>query len=165
MFLGRVAAIAFAVVAATLAAQQTQLVHLPIKVTDVTGAVIPGAQIQIDRSSGETKIAVTTDNNGETAVDLSPENHVVSITAPGFASLNKKIELKDGSGQTFVAVLEVGGGGPCAPNVCVEQPTEIPIEFEHYPVDADIPLIPLQELALSAKLLRPRHASNRRNHT
>jgi len=147
----RIAAMALAFIAATLSAQQAQVVHLSIKVTDAVGAVIPGARIQNIPLAGETRILATTSNRGEAAIDLPPGNRIISIIAKGFAGRNIKIDPKNGSDQTIWAALE---GAPTIVDGVFIGGTYYAIPLEYPPVTAEIPLIPLEEFTAPAKPLR-----------
>jgi hypothetical protein len=148
------ATIASVVVAVALQAQTDQPVHITVKVTDQSGTVIPGARIQIDRPYGETIIDATTGRDGEAAVDLSPGDHVVAITATGFARLVWKIHSKNGSDQTIVASMHVAD----TPRqiIVVEEDKEAEIPLEHKTFAADIPLIPTREFPPPSRRLRHR---------
>jgi hypothetical protein len=140
MITARIAAIAFAVVSETLAAQQAQPAHISIRVTDVIGDIIPGARIQIDRAPGQTKIDGTTDRNGEAAVDILSGNHVISITCHAFEQLDRKIDVENGSDQNIAAVLRFGY--IASPSIVASEEIIIPLG---HPFDAtEIPLIPAE---------------------
>ena len=142
MLIARNAAITLALLSATLVAQQAPTAHLTIKVTDRTGAVIPGARIQIDRTSWQSKIAATTDPNGQASIDLPQGNHAIAISAQGFETSTRQFDVQQGSGQSIVAVLEIGQvSGPPIVAPWPDFPLERP------PFTTFIPLRPLQNLA------------------
>ncbi|MGD0732201.1 MAG: hypothetical protein ABR956_13145 [Terracidiphilus sp.] len=152
----RIVAIAFAFVAATLAAQQAQGVHLTIRVTDPWGAIVPGASIQAGAllCGTNTGISAITGETREAAIDLSTENHLITLTAKGFPPLFKMIDIRGGSEQTVVAVL-TSVATTFVDGICLHFPPN-EILLVHPPVTAEIPLIPLQEFTAPAKPLRHR---------
>jgi hypothetical protein len=87
----RIAALVFAVLSTTLAAQQT---YLAVKVTDCTGEVISGARIQIDPSPIEAKTSTTANRQGEAGLDPPPGSYVLSITYRGFKRWTRQIEVR-----------------------------------------------------------------------
>lgn len=87
-------------------------------VTDVTGSIIPGAQVTIRDIATGTVVNTTTSSAGTyTATGLLPSHYSVSVTAPGFSKTVKdqvnvevstqatiNIQLQTGSTETVVEV-------------------------------------------------------------
>ena len=134
MAIARIVAMTLALLPAMLAAQQVQQTPLTIRVTDQTGAVIPGARIQIDPSPGSRKVDTATDRIGEAIVELSPGSHVLSIAAYGFKKWIENIDVQDQPGQSIVAELKVASGDPV---VIFETPY---MPLDRIPIDISITL-------------------------
>jgi hypothetical protein len=107
MAVARIAAIALALYCSTLRSQQAEPVHFLIKVTDSTGAVIPGARIEIDHSPGGAEVAATADREGKAVLNLLPGPHDLMITSRLFERWAKHIVVGDAPGQDILAVMEV----------------------------------------------------------
>jgi hypothetical protein len=102
-----VAMLALGVCAGRCAAQPTQTVTG--KVTDISGAVIPGAKVTA-RLAAETANGeeTTTDSSGEFALaGLNPGEYVVTASATGFAPAEEKVRV-DGEPLTVSLTLKVG---------------------------------------------------------
>ena len=96
-----------------LAAAQTT--SLKVRVTDVSGAVVPGAQVEILRGAGGMK--VDTDGNGAAVFNLDPGSYVVRVTSRGFKPWTGKVDIAGSGEQTITASLSIGkslDGGPVA---------------------------------------------------
>lgn len=77
-------------------------------VVDPTGAVVPGAAVQIFDASGKAVDADTADDQGKYEFDgLAPGNYRVQITKPGFATLVQNVMVGGGE-QTLNGTLQVG---------------------------------------------------------
>jgi len=163
MAVARIAAIVLALCCSTLTAQQAQLVRLSIKVTDVTGTVIPGARIQIDRMSDGAELVATSDRDGKAALNLSPGTHDLTITARLFERWQKHIEVKNAPDQEILAVMEVD----CTHMICdilVTTGPEMPTT-ENQLIATDIPLLPTRQFLPPAKPFRPKPPPTRPNPT
>lgn len=132
----RIAA-ALLVLPAILAAQPVPASHITVKVTDITGAFIAGARIEIDPQPSKTTMAATTDRNGDAFLDVLPGSHVVRVSARIFVTLSETIELQKGIDETVTAVLEVATGDPVIIDASIEPDLRIPL-------DPPTMLIPLQ---------------------
>jgi hypothetical protein len=87
--------------------------HLTIRVTDVIGAVIPGAHVEIDRAPGAPVSLQLTDFKGELACNLPAGSHKISIHSSGFASWNGQIDILGETAQRLDAQLKIGrSSGP-----------------------------------------------------
>jgi hypothetical protein len=83
MAAARFAAVLLLVLAATLTAQNTSTGQVVINVVDPIGAVIPGAQVEIDPLSPSFR-TVKTDANGQAVIELPIGTHWLSVSASGF---------------------------------------------------------------------------------
>jgi hypothetical protein len=140
MAAAQIAAAVLAFLPAALIAQETPLGHLTIQVTDLSGAVVPGARIEIDPSPSHHQFALVTDSNGEVIFGLKAGNHVLTVSALGFATWSEKIDIQDASDQQIVAKLRLATISgpplvtPLTPEIDVIRPPEpaplCPIEVD-----------------------------------
>jgi hypothetical protein len=91
-----------------LVAQQGTLIPVTVKVTDQSGAVVPGAVVRID-SRWNSPNSVKTDSQGEVVLNLTPGVHSFLISESGFSNWKKQIDVRDISGQIVEATIEVAG--------------------------------------------------------
>ena len=79
-------------------------------VTDSSGAVIPGAQVEIrNLSSGATRDATTDDKGFYTITDLPPAHYSLKVTSKGFQTLSRPdVELQVSQDAEVNNVLTVG---------------------------------------------------------
>src|SRR5581483_7137531 len=74
------------------------------RVTDTTGAVLPGATVTLAPKGG----SGVTDNHGEyTILGLAPGEYTVSVSYVGFKAVAKNISLAAGQAARVDATLEV----------------------------------------------------------
>jgi hypothetical protein len=79
-------------------------------VTDPTGAVIPGATVHLTNVSSGLDRTVSTDATGQFAFDNVPFNpYRIAVSADGFASLNRNIEIRSVVGISLKLVLQIAG--------------------------------------------------------
>jgi len=80
-------------------------------VTDSTGAVVPDAAVKVtNQETGAVRNSVT-NGKGEYAItQLLPATYTLTVTAPGFASANKKVSVTVGSQNGVNIKLAVAGG-------------------------------------------------------
>ena len=79
-------------------------------VTDVTGAVIPNAEIKVTNAdTGAVRNAVTDSKGGYSVTQLLPAIYTVSFSAPGFSSASQKLQITVGSSNTVNVKLAVKG--------------------------------------------------------
>jgi hypothetical protein len=100
-----------------LGAQTAREVSLTIRVTDVTGAVVPRAHIALIRDE-TTKIWVEaeTDENGYAGLLVKPGSYRFSVASPGFFDWHEQIDVGDSAAQKIQVKLTVGS---CPPGPCV----------------------------------------------
>jgi len=95
-----------------LPAQQGTTTNVTIRVTDAVGAVIPHAQIRLVPAPDPVPPNLETDDHGERGIDLRAGSYALSVSARGFRTYTRHIDVKVPGGQfsaQFVpVVLEVG---------------------------------------------------------
>jgi hypothetical protein len=144
MAAGRIAAVLLAASLLTVAgAQQSSQTHLTVQVTDMTGALVPGARIKIDPTLPSDKSSLVTDSQGRATLDLPPGSYTLSITFTGFKEWTRQVEVQRGSVQVLPATLEVAPT-PCDPCGVFVWVPDIPVES---PEPAFLPLQPISNLA------------------
>jgi protocatechuate 3,4-dioxygenase beta subunit len=95
-------------------------------VLDMSGAVVPGAQIQVAQVGSEKKSTIRSNETGGFRLDsLARGSYRIEIIAPGFSTFKKQVFLWADREFRFQATLEVGSmGGP----IMVE-PVASPIRY------------------------------------
>jgi|GEM_PF-3149294 len=125
MAVARIAAVFFALLSVELSAQPAPQGSVTVQVTDRSGAVVPGARIEVDPSFSKPGSVFSTDSQGQAALELSEGSHVLSVVAPGFAKWMRSMNVQSGGGQVVTARLELEwaeSGGPI-----VASPPDIPL--------------------------------------
>ena len=145
----RIAVIGVVVCALHLGAQQVAKGNLTIRVTDQTGAVVPGARIEIDLAKSEADSVLRTDNQGEFTCDLSAGPHTISVFSPDFFRWKTQINIQGKTDQRLAATLEVAFySGPMVVAI-------YPSLFPELPKEAILlPTVPLATLPLAPKPAR-----------
>jgi len=109
----RTAAVFLLALAPVIRAQQNPKSIVAIQVTDTTGAVIPGAQIEVDPSPSQPGPTVKTDSEGQAVIDLSAGTHTLSIAAPGFKKWVLGLDVRGAPSQKVAVQLQIADiGGP-----------------------------------------------------
>jgi hypothetical protein len=145
----RIAAIALALCACTVLAQQPTVGILSVLVKDQSGAVIPGAHIVATVLTTGTRIEVTANGNGQAVVHLDQGSYDLKVWARGFETW-KDIEVEVNA-ETYRAVTLI------APDVHREvwvTSDVIEIPQEHPVLAAEISSIPMQQYVPPAKPFR-----------
>lgn len=105
--------------------QRTANSHITVKTVDQSGATIPGAQIEIRTSNGETVTLIKADADGDADVDLGRGNYQFVVSYPAFCPYKQTLELHDRSVTNIRAVLNVEScPGPCRAACIDVQPTQ-----------------------------------------
>ena len=112
-----------------------------VLVKDQTGAVVPGARIEVDPSLPTPGPVLNADSNGRALIDLPGGDHVFSISAPGFRRWTHLFEVSGTSGRLIEAVLHVAP--ICDPVVVAVFDEDIPLGI---PDPIFLPLQPLMNL-------------------
>ena len=77
-------------------------------VTDPTGAVIPGATVHLTNAMSGLDRSATTDATGHFVFSNVPFNpYRISVSAPGFASLSKQVEIRSVVGEDLKLALQI----------------------------------------------------------
>ena len=120
-----------------LFAQPAPQGNVTIQVKDFTGAVIPGARIEVDRSSSKPGAIFKTDSEGRAVLDLPAGAHILSITYPAFKQWTRQIEVQGGVNLALDAKLDIADIG----DAIVETAPVIPPPRSPEPI-----FLPLQPL-------------------
>ena len=79
-------------------------------VTDATGAVVPGATVDLSNAISHFERAVTTNATGQFTVSNVPFNpYLIQVTAKGFAPLSQNTEIDSSVGTSLKLVLQIAG--------------------------------------------------------
>ena len=128
MAAARIAAILLAASVSVLSAQQETTTRLTVRATDVTGAPIPLAQVEITPSSGGNASALTTNAEGAAEFAAKRGSYQITIASPGFCPRNLTVAVAGRPEQVIVAMLEVSScPGPCAGPCVVVQSADSPV--------------------------------------
>ena len=153
MATARFAAVVIAFLSLELFAQHAPQGIVTIQVTDATGAVIPGARIEIDPSSPGPGRVLKADSEGQAVLDLSPGVYALSVAGLGFKNWTRQIDMRSGLSQLIAAKLDVASTG---------EPGRVfdwaPYQFS--PISPEPILLALQPL-LNLDPLPLRHAKRR----
>jgi|SRR5580704_1645436 hypothetical protein len=84
-----------------------------VEITDISGAAVPGATVQIQHVSPPNKFLGATNEVGEFHIQLAAGKYTVSIMDSGFKTLTQQIEVTNAENQRFDFVLQVGTCSPC----------------------------------------------------
>jgi hypothetical protein len=116
--------------------------RLRIRVTDITGAVVPNAKVTISGTS----IAASTDQAGEALITGLPiGDSRVSIQVPGFQNFEKTITVQASGEQRLEATLQIGAtlGEVVVVGVQAAEPSLTPSpQALDFPVSARVPSSP-----------------------
>ena len=106
-----------------MAQAQADLGSISGVVTDVTGAVIPNAEVKLTNvATGAVRVSVT-NSKGEYAISqLLPAEYSVSFSSPGFNAASHNVQVTVGSTNTVNVKLAVAGGS----TRLLSQPTILP---------------------------------------
>jgi hypothetical protein len=112
--------------------------HLEIAVTDVTGAIVAGADIRISRVSDTAQPILETDKEGHLLVDVAPGSYDVSADSPGFRRSKQQIELSGSEVRSVSFKLTVDScpPGPCLTVTAQREPTRPPVSIRTPPPEA-----------------------------
>jgi hypothetical protein len=131
-------AVAFA--PCVLPAQQGTTTNVTIRVTDAIGAVIPHAQIRFVPPPDPVPPNLETDDHGERGVDLRAGSYALSVSARGFRTYARHIDVKVPGEQFSISqfvpvVLEVGHtDGPSVDSKAAEGSLLLTADPYHLPV-------------------------------
>jgi Carboxypeptidase regulatory-like domain/Tetratricopeptide repeat/TPR repeat len=83
-----------------------------VKVLDESGAVVPKATVEFERTWANVGY-VCTDGMGRAVLNLEPATYTFWVSTPGFRTLKKRLEVSDGESQPVKLVLRAGGCPEC----------------------------------------------------
>ena len=99
-------ALAFAALSAPAQSGSAGVVHGTV--TDPSGAVIPGATVQLSNSVSGFQRTATTDSTGQFSISNVPFNpYKVAVSAKGFAALSQNVEIRSSVGISLSLVLQI----------------------------------------------------------
>jgi len=82
------------------------------KVTDPSGAIVPGAKVTItDVNTGASRTATTNGSGSYTVTNLKPSTYDVVVEGSGFAKFTRRVDVSVGSQNEVSAQMSVTGGG------------------------------------------------------
>lgn len=119
-----------------LSAQQSTSVPVTLQVTDVSGAGVPYAQIQMIPSPAPTSEAMETDNQGQLILNLKPGGYCVSVYSEGFFNLQEHFDVQ--AARTVPLQLKIGG---CTDCVHVEGETPDSLLLRTFPSHGHEPVV------------------------
>jgi hypothetical protein len=122
--------------------------HLTIRVTDVIGAVIPGAHVEIDHPTGAPFSFQLTDFKGELSCDLPIGTHTISVHSSGFEGWAGQIEITNAAAQLLTATMQIGRGWVPGPEAHY---TDFQSFLAKIPEPALLSTVPLATIPLSSK--------------
>ena|ERR1700741_933626 len=98
-------------------AQAARDVPLTIQVTDITGALIPGAHVTLVRGTTKIWVEAKTDENGYAQLSVKPGGYRFFVSSPGFFNWDQQVDIGDAGPQKIEAELRKDpcprGVGPC----------------------------------------------------
>lgn len=97
--------LAIAIPTALLAQQQKSPVT--IRVTDVTGAVILGAQVHLDPAPDPAATSMQTDQKGELSLDLKPGKYALEVNAHLFEKYKGELDVPGFAGGAVTAASKL----------------------------------------------------------
>jgi hypothetical protein len=81
---------------------------IELKVVDVTGAVVPGAEVSLSSDGNKEEQTGKTDERGEFHTPiLAPGSYLVKVRRPGFKLFKKQVDVSEGSTSKVRAELMV----------------------------------------------------------
>ncbi len=113
-------ALLFAAMSCVLLGQTASKTRLEVHVTDMTGAVVSHARVEVTSSGADVAAVGHTDSNGVVAFNVSPGNYDLMAVSRGFYFKKTSLQVLHGPAQTATALLQVDAcPGPGHPGGCV----------------------------------------------
>lgn len=111
----RVIWIAFSLVSLhAVFAQQNPTIHVTVQVTDVTGAGVPRAAIEMAPSPKSQILTFETDGSGKAEFELPPGNYDLHVKSQGFCPFRRFLEPLNEQNQVVTTKLQIDYcPGPC----------------------------------------------------
>jgi hypothetical protein len=131
--------IAFSLVSlATVFAQSYPNTRVTVQITDVTGAAVPRAAVEVIPSHSAQTQKFQADGNGKAEFELSPGNYDLHVESQGFCPFRRFLEPLNEQNRMVVAKLQVAScPGPCA-GPCVTVYSESGNPLNPKPVAQDV---------------------------
>ena len=122
---------------ATVFAQSYPNTRVTVQITDVTGAAVPRAAVEVIPSHSAQTQTFQADGNGKAEFELSPGNYDLHVESQGFCPFRRFLEPLNEQNRMVVAKLQVAScPGPCAgPCVTVYSESGIPGRPKHVAQD------------------------------
>ncbi len=117
-------------------AQQTPPVPVTLQIADVTGAVVPYAQVRMIPSPAPTSEPMEADSEGKLKLSLKPGEYCASITSEGFVPLEQHFNVQEPT--TIPFKLQVGS---CTECLTVEGATSDSLVLRLFPSHGHEPLL------------------------
>jgi hypothetical protein len=127
MAAARIAAVLLIALAPLACAQENSQSVVTVQVTDVTGAPIPGAQVDIGPECTGS-VGGETDQKGEISLDQRPGpwDNTLTVTSQGFCPEARTIQVQDRPAQLIPVKMQVGGcPSKCTPICVTVESTEV----------------------------------------
>ncbi len=116
-------------------------------VSDVSGARVPGASIQLAHP-GTPSVQTKTDDKGEFEITAGPGEYVLQTVARGFAVDKLPVHLSATAPTAIQIVLQLDTASVCEPCLSIEQP---PVETLDASLSATLPLMPMPPFKQTSK--------------
>jgi hypothetical protein len=131
--------IAFSLVSlTTVFAQPYTNTRVTVQITDVTGAGVPRAIVEVIPSPNAQTLTYEADGNGKAEFELSPGNYDLHVESQGFCPFRRFLEPLNEQNRVVMAKLQVAScPGPCA-GPCVTVYSESGIPAYPKPVAQDV---------------------------
>ena len=130
--------IAFSLVSLTTVFAQTYPnTRVTVQITDVTGAGVPRAIVEVIPSPNAETLTFEADGNGEAEFELSPGNYDLHVESQGFCPFRRFLEPLNEQNRVVMAKLQIAScPGPCAgPCVTVYSESGNPVNPKHVAQD------------------------------
>ena len=141
-------------------AQQTPKTHVTVQVTDVSGARVPRATVEVTPSAIAQTLRFEADWKGEAGFELPPGGYRLLVKSQGFCPYKQSFSFQNHANQLIEAKLQIDScPGPCGGH-CIEiqsDPIEedtVMINTESYVLTDAITLRPLKTMPLTARPTR-----------
>jgi hypothetical protein len=115
-------------------------------VSDVSGARVPGASIQLAHP-GTPSVQTKTDGKGEFEITAGPGDYVLQTVARGFAAHKLPVHLSATAPTAIQIKLQLEMGSVCEPCLSIEPP----LETLNASLSATLPLIPMPRFKQTSK--------------
>jgi hypothetical protein len=151
MAAARIAAIALLLISCTALSQKRAMSSITVTITDQTGAVIPGARVWASKEASSSRLEATANASGLAILNLEPGRYGLRVQARAFKTWGEDyVEVETDLRRTVTLAIADDRPLPCT--LPCEFEFQIPVE--HLQLASEVPLIPMQQLAVPSKRLR-----------